>query len=130
MRYGVPTILAALLLLGCSATHLVYVHDASMGLDIAVSTEGTQRLVFGYDRDTYALILLKKDGSKDAMSLAAVSCIHADGLTDIDFNHFVATGSAALQVAADPAGLAEIRSSIFGAEDQGCGRAPAKIGAQ
>ena len=64
------------------------------------------------------------------MSLAAVSCVHADGLTDIDFNHFVATGGAAKQVAADPAGLAEIRSAIFGSEDQGCSRAAVKQGGE
>ena len=84
-----------LLLSGCmNAKHLVYVHGTTLGLDVAATTEGTGRLVFGYDRDTFALIPRKKD-NEDAMSLAAVSCIYAKGLDDVQFNHLISTGEAA-----------------------------------
>lgn len=86
-----------LLLTGCQATHLVYVHGTTVGLDVTASTEGTGRLVFGYDRETFALIPRKKDND-DAMSLAAVSCVYAKGLDKVQFNHFVSTGNAATSI--------------------------------
>lgn len=87
-----------LVLTGCmTPTHLVYVHGTTVGLDVAASTEGTGRLVFGYDRETFALIPRKKD-NEDAMSLAAVSCVYAKGLDAVQFNHFVSTGSAATSI--------------------------------
>lgn len=86
-----------LLFTGCQATHLVYVHGTTVGLDVSASTEGTGRLVFGYDRDTFALIPRKKN-NEDAMSLAAVSCVYAKGLDDVQFNHFVSTGDAATSI--------------------------------
>ncbi len=87
-----------LLLSGCMiAKHLVYVHGTTLGLDVAATTEGTGRLVFGYDRDTFALIPRKKD-NEDAMSLAAVSCIYAKGLDDVQFNHLISTGEAATSI--------------------------------
>ena len=107
-----------LLLSGCQATHLVYVHGTTMGLDVAASTQGTGRFVFGYDRDTYALIpRISNDAeskSSDAMSLAAVSCIYAKGLDDVQFRHFVSTGEAAVEVAQDPVTLEQIKDSIQG----------------
>ncbi|MDJ0850262.1 MAG: hypothetical protein QNK04_17970 [Myxococcota bacterium] len=123
---------AALLVLttGCHATHLVYVHNASLGLDVAVSTEGTQRLVFGYDRDTYALVPVKTVPSEttpggatgqakkyDAMSLTAVSHVRADGLAEVRFDHFVSTGEAAKKLALDSDGIESIRTAIFGPRD-------------
>ena len=111
-----------LLLTGCQATHLVYVHGTTVGLDIAASTEGTGRLVFGYDRDTFALIPRKKD-NEDAMSLAAVSCVYAKGLDDVQFNHFVSTGDAATSIMKSDdkqlkAFIKQIKSGIQGGGDK------------
>lgn len=104
-----------LLLTGCQATHLIYVHGTTVGLDVAASTEGTGRLVFGYDRDTFAIIP-HKNGNKesDAMSLAAVSCIYAWGLDDVQFKHFVSTGEAATKLVKNPVVLSQIWDSIQG----------------
>lgn len=85
------------LLGGCEATHLVYVHETSLGLDIAVSTEGTGRLVMGYDRDTYSIVPRKGEG-EDAMTLASLGCIYAKGLDDVHFKHFVSSGNAAINL--------------------------------
>ncbi len=105
---------ACLLLTGCQATHLVYVHGTTMGLEVAASTEtATGRMVFGYDRDTFALVPRKKD-NEDAMSLAAVSCIYARGLNEVQFRHFVSTGNTAIDIAQDHKTLADIKSSIQG----------------
>lgn len=102
------------LLSGCgNATHLVYAHDTSMGIDVAFSVEGTGRMVFGYDRDTFSIVPIKKDG-KEAMSLVSFSCIDAKGLDAISFNHFVSSGDSAKEVAKDPDGLKAIRSALYG----------------
>jgi len=108
------------LLGGCLATHLLYVSDTVLGIDVAASAEGTGHLIFGYDRETFALVPRKEDAQTDAkhrfdaMSLAAVSCVYADGLEAVRFNHFIATGQSAKYVAKDPDGYARIRDAIFG----------------
>ncbi len=98
--------LAPALLGGCQATHLLYVSDTVLGIDVAASAEGTGHLIFGYDRDTFALVPRKEEAQAevqndrfDAMSLAAVSCVYVDGLQEVRFNHFVATGDSAKYVA-------------------------------
>jgi len=48
------------------------------------------------------------------MSLAAVSCVYADGLESVRFNHFIATGDSATFVAEDANGYERIRNAIFG----------------
>lgn len=109
-----------LLLTGCmTPTHLVYVHGTTMGLEVAASTEtATGRLVFGYDRDTFALIPRKKNKQEsEAMSLAAVSCIYAQGLEDVQFRHFVSTGGTAVNIAQHPDTIIDIRKSIQGGSD-------------
>ncbi len=110
--------LAPALLGGCQATHLLYVSDTVLGIDVAASAEGTGHLIFGYDRETFALVPRKEeDGDKsDAMSLAAVSCVYADGLQEVRFNHFVATGPSAEYVTKNEVGYATIREAIFGKE--------------
>jgi len=106
-----------LLLTGCQATHLVYVHTTTLGLEVTASTETTSgRMVFGYDRDTFALVPRKKD-NEDAMSLAAISCIYARGLNEVQFRHFVSTGKTAIDIAQDREILADIKSSIQGGSD-------------
>lgn len=104
-----------LLLTGCmTPTHLVYVHGTTLGLEVAASTEtATGRLVFGYDRDTFALVPRKKD-NEDAMSLAAVSCIYARGLNEVQFRHSVSTGNTAKAIAKNEMKLAGIMSDIQG----------------
>jgi len=97
-----------------NAKHLVYVHTTTLGIEATASTETTSgRMVFGYDRDTFALVPRKKD-NEDAMSLAAVSCIYAQGLNEVQFRHFVSTGKTAIDIAQDREILADIKSSIQG----------------
>lgn len=112
--------LAPALLGGCQATHLLYVTDTVLGIDVAASAEGTGHLIFGYDRETFALVPRKEEagGKFDAMSLAAVSCVYVDGLQEVRFNHFVATGESATYVTEDEAGYARIREAIFGETPQ------------
>lgn len=110
---------ALLLLGGCQPTHLIYVYDLSLGVDVAYSNEGSGKLVFGYDRGTYAVVPQKAAegpaaGQGELMSLAGVSHVEVDGLNEIKFDHFIATGQAAKQIAEDPTGLAQIRAAIYG----------------
>jgi hypothetical protein len=103
------------ILSGCQPTHLLYVNNSTLGIDVAVSPENTARMVFGYDRDTFALVPRKDDESgSEAMSLASVGCIYAEGLSTVRFNQFVATGSAAKQIATDSNGVKAIRDAIYG----------------
>ncbi|MBC8392404.1 MAG: hypothetical protein H8E17_07560 [Deltaproteobacteria bacterium] len=104
--------LVVLLFLGCEATHLVYVHNATLGVDVAVGTEGSAKVSIGYDRDTYSLVPRKGKG-EDAMSVTSVSYIKVNGLDDVVFDHFISTGNAAKLLAKDPAGLRTIRRAIF-----------------
>lgn len=113
--------LAPALLGGCQATHLLYVSDTVLGIDVAASAEGTGHMVFGYDRETFALVPRQEDPQAkspndrfDGMSLVAVSCVYADGLEAVRFNHFIATGNAAALVAKDARGYALIQEAIFG----------------
>jgi len=101
----------------CQPTHLIYVYEAEVGLDLAYSTEGTGKLVFGYDRNTFAIVPQKKDD--EIMAVSAVSQVKATGLQAVDFNHFIATGSAATSVAMDPDGIKKIRGAIFGDSTDG-----------
>jgi len=103
----------SLLLCGCEATHLAYVHETNLGLDVAVSTEGTGRMVFGYDRDTYAIVPRKGKGL-DAMTLTSLGCIYASGLDEVSFNHFVASGKAAKNIAKSPDTLKQLNQAIQG----------------
>jgi len=113
--------LAPALLGGCQPTHLLYVTDTVLGIDVAASAEGTGHMVLGYHRETFALVPRQEDAQAkiqkdrfDAMSLAAVSCVYADGLEDVRFNHFIATGDSAEYVAQDAEGYEVIREAIFG----------------
>ncbi|MBK8814537.1 MAG: hypothetical protein IPN42_03060 [Methylococcaceae bacterium] len=88
-------ILLSHLLSGCEAKHLAYVHETTLGIDVAASADtGTGRFVLGYDSDTYAIVPRKGSG-QDAMSLASMGCISASGLDQVTFNHFVSSGDAA-----------------------------------
>ena len=105
------------LLCGCPAKHLVYVHDTSIGIDVAASTEGTGRLMFGYDRNTFTIVPRKSDG--EAMTLVSFGCVYAKGLSKVNFNHFVASGKAAKNIAQSGSGLTTINNALYGGE-QAC----------
>ena len=101
------------LLCGCEAKHLAYVHESTLGLDVAASTEGTGRLMFGYDSDTYAIVPRKGVGL-EAMTLVSMGCIYADGLSEVIFNHFVASGQAGILIAQSEKTLTRINEYIQG----------------
>lgn len=107
----------SILLCGCDATHLAYVHGTTLGMDVAVSTEGTGRMVFGYDRDTYAIVPRKGEGL-DAMTLTSLGCIYAKGLNEVHFDHFVSSGEAAKNIAKSPETLKKINQAIQGGGDK------------
>lgn len=109
-----------LLLSGCQATHLAYVSETSMGIDVALSVDSsTGRVVFGYDRNNFALVPRKGDG-EDAMSLVSTSCIYSEGLNEVNFTHLVASGDAAKRLAKNKDGLEVINASLFGKGDKKC----------
>jgi hypothetical protein len=104
------------LLGGCEAKHLVYVHDMNLGIAVTPATEGgTSKLSLGFDRETFALVPRKgkaEDGA-DAMSLTAVSKVKSVGLKEIQFSHMIATGEAASTVIEDGDQLGKVVKNIF-----------------
>ncbi len=106
----------SIMLCGCEATHLAYVHETTLGVDVAVSTQGTGRIVFGYDRDTYSIVPRKGDG-QDAMTLVSLGCIYAQGLNKVHFRHFVSSGKAAIYIAEDDQILNQLKTAIQGGGD-------------
>ena len=109
--------LISLLICGCTATHLIYVHETSIGIDVAASTEGTGRLMFGYDRGTYSIVP-RKGEDQDAMSLVSFNCVYAKGLGNVKINHFVSSGTIAKKVAISQDSLKNINTAIFGGDDK------------
>ncbi|MDB5292745.1 MAG: hypothetical protein JWL69_3986 [Phycisphaerales bacterium] len=107
---------------GCQ--HLLYVHDASLGINITASTsEGTGKLNLGYDSETFALVprFTPRDGNgqqvkakSEAMSLVSVSNVDSTGLTEVTFNHVIMTGRAAKAAATDTSGLPLLRAAVYG----------------
>ena len=102
---------------GCGE-HLAYVHNASMGVDVTMATDGTARIALGYDNDTFAIVPRFDpvgDGKHgEAMTLVSVSNVEIDGLDEIVFNHVIATGEAAINAANDEQGLRMMREAVFG----------------
>ena len=117
-RRAAPILAAIAIAAAGGCNHVAYVHDAVLGIDLTAGTEGTSKLVFGYDSETFALVPRTTHGGNfqtaEAMSLVSVSNVDAQGLDDITFNHFVATGAAAIGAAKDPDGLREMRKAVFG----------------
>lgn len=121
-----PTAFAAIalcILLGaCNATHVVYVQDTVLGVDLGFSAEGAGKFALGYDRETFAIVprFTPEDGSgpAEAMSLASVSNVQVEGINRIVFNHFVTTGSAAVSAAQDPVALRMMRNAVFDEEGE------------
>jgi hypothetical protein len=104
---------AAMLAGGCG--DLAYVHNGSLGVDLTASSQGTAKLAIGYENDTFAVVPRSGSGDKaEAMTLVSVSNVVIDGLNEVVFNHVVATGQAALNVANDPNGQQAMRAAVFG----------------
>lgn len=99
--------------LGCRATHVAYVNEMNLGVDLSYSTEGTGHLVLGFDRNTFALVP-QNDEDGDLKALSAASRMSASGLDTVEFDHFVATGEAAKQIGVDTDKLKKIRDEIVG----------------
>lgn len=110
------------LLAGCQ--HVVYVHDASLGVNVNLSTQsGTAKLSVGYDRETFAVVpRLSPDAATsgaehteaEAMSLVSVSNVEAVGLEELTFNHAIATGEAAVKASQNTETLKAMRQAVFG----------------
>lgn len=98
---------------GCSSTHMVYVQEASLGVNLAVGTEGVQKFSLGYDRDIYAIVP-KKGPEKDAMSLLSINNAKIEGLNKITVSEFVAGGEPAAKLAKKPEQVNQLRSKIYG----------------
>jgi|TARA_R110001583_G_scaffold195385_1_gene372473 hypothetical protein len=98
---------------GCSSTHLVYVQETSMGLNVALSADGMQKMSLGYDRDIHAVIPKKSDEA-DAMALFSVNKVDISGLDNMEVSEFVATGDPAIKLANDQESISKIRNKIYG----------------
>ena len=112
MRYVLLLVLFTLVC-SCANSHMVYVHEAILGLSVTPANveSGTAKFSFGYDRETYALV--PRTGlNEDAMSLSAVSRVYTKGLSKIQFGHVVATGNAAEAVAQDPDALEKAKQNL------------------
>lgn len=114
-----PLLLTPLLLSACSASHLVYVQESSLGLTLALGTEGSQKLSLGYDRDILAVVPQTGDAGNgtedenDAMALLSINRASIAGLADISTSEFVATGLPAEQLAQNPAAIEQLRQQIY-----------------
>jgi len=102
---------------GCQATHVVYVHDAVLGIDVSpVPSQGTMKFVLGYDRETFALVPRHTEGETnkgEAMSVTGVSRVKVTGMHDVTFGHVIATGKPAVGVAKDGSGLKDVAERLF-----------------
>jgi hypothetical protein len=99
---------------GCAATHLVYVQESNVGLSVGLGTTGTEKLsILSFDRDVYAIVP-KKGKNEDAMSLLSINKVKMSGFRGIKVNEFVAAGTPATDLAADPEKVAELTQKIYG----------------
>ena len=110
-----PCIVAALLMAGCS-NHLVYVQEATLGVNLALGTEGTETLNLGYDRNAYAIVPENSE-TKDAMSLLSINRTVIGGLNDIEVAEFIAGGEPAKKLAKDPQAVTKFREKIYGGDE-------------
>ena len=116
MKLQLPSILIAITLLtlsGCTASHLVYVQESSIGLTVGLGAEGAEKISLGYDRDAFAIVP-KKGATLDAMSLLSVNKVEMSGLRTIKVSEFVAAGAPAIKLVQDPEAIAKLRSEIYG----------------
>tara|TARA_B100000614_G_scaffold262547_1_gene296757 strand:- start:2757 stop:3119 length:363 start_codon:yes stop_codon:yes gene_type:complete len=101
------------LAVGCTASHMVYVQEASLGLNLGLGTEGVQKFSLGYDRDIYAVVP-KKGKNQDAMSMLSINKAEIQGLNQITVSEFVAGGDPAEKLAKKPEQISELRNKIYG----------------
>ena len=97
----------------CTSNHLVYVQEASLGLNIGLGTEGTQKFSLGYDRDVYAIVP-KKGEHQDAMSLLSINRAEIEAIDNITVSEFVAGGKPAEKLANQPDAVNKLRRKIYG----------------
>lgn len=104
--------LALICLVGCQS-HMVYVHETVVGINMAPVNpgSGTAKVSIGYERDTYAMVP-RKENKQDAMALTAVSRVRANGLNKVQFGHVVATGEAGKIIANDPEALKTAKQNL------------------
>lgn len=110
---------AALMASMCGCNHVAFVQNTVLGIDVTVSAEGTGRMALAYDNEAFALVpshQVGPDGKRDAMTLVSISHIEAQGLEEVIFNHFIATGGAGRAAAQDEEGLRQMREAIYGEE--------------
>tara|TARA_R110002110_G_scaffold381126_1_gene592019 strand:- start:272 stop:607 length:336 start_codon:yes stop_codon:yes gene_type:complete len=105
-------LIAMLAITSCTATHLVYVQESSLGLNVGASTEGTNKISLGWDRDVYAIVPKKKN-TEDAMSLISVNRVRVSGVRDIEASEFVAGGTPATKLATDNQAIGKLRKKIY-----------------
>ena len=98
--------------IGCS-NHLIYVQETSVGVNLGLGTEGTEKLTVGYDRDVYSIVPENED-TGDAMSLLSLNKAEITGLNTIKVSEFVAGGIPAKNLAASPEAVANLREKIYG----------------
>ncbi|MDO6642131.1 hypothetical protein Q4557_19475 [Shewanella sp. 5_MG-2023] len=113
MNKLLPTTLLVLFLAGCQSNHLIYVQETSLGLTIAASAEGSNKMSLGYDRDVYAIVP-KKTKESDAMSLFSVNKVEITGLDDMSISEFVASGKPAEDLAVRPDAIKKLRQKVYG----------------
>lgn len=120
---GLFVVLAAgLSACGGNATHLLYVHQANLGVDVSTTAEGTGKLAIGYDRETFAIVPRVDGGTTtdangqqqreagEAMSLVSVASAYIKGLDQIRFGHLLATGKVAEDIAKNDPNLQNIKT--------------------
>lgn len=119
MKNKVLPLTLSALISGCGSTHLLYVHDLNVGINVSGGTDSLANVTFGYDRRNYAIVP-KKGDKGDAMSLAGTSCVYSNGLQKLEFNHFISTGKTAEHVAKlmadDSTEMARLRTLVQGGE--------------
>ena len=121
---SVSALCVPVLILGaCDATHVAYVHNATLGLEVSGGNEGTTKFVLGFDRETFAIVPRYTDDEKngEAMTVTAISRVDATGIDRVQFGHVVATGNPAKELAQNPEALRDLARRIFG-EPGGGGR--------
>lgn len=99
--------------LGGCGKNLVYVQETSLGINVGLGTEGTEKITIGYDRDVYSIVPPNGD-TGDAMSLISINKAVMSGLNNIEVSEFVAGGEPALKLAMDPGAVAKLREKIYG----------------
>lgn len=98
---------------GCESKHLVYVQEASLGLNVSIGADGTNKMTLGYDRDVFSIVP-KKNKNGDVMSLFSVNRAEIAGLDNIDVSEVVVGGEPAVTIAKDPDAVNQFRRKVYG----------------